>query len=131
VTPFGKAIRKLRIEAEPKITMSAMAKDLGKLPSYLSDVELGEKQLSDEFAREIIAYLRNHPYFKKYKQLVDEDYLLRLADRTRRTVDVQKLEDREREAVATFARRLPTLPAPKRAQIKKKLEDVLNDMEEE
>jgi hypothetical protein len=130
VTPFGKAIRKLRIEAEPKIKMGDMARDLGKLPSYLSDVELGEKQLSDEFAKAIIAYLRNHPYFKKHKEHVDENYLLRLADRTRRTVDVKSLEDREREVVATFARRLPTLPPQKRAQIKKKLDDVLNEMEE-
>lgn len=130
MTPFGKAIRMLRIQAEPRITMSAMAKALEKLPSYLSDVELGEKPLSDEFAKAIIAYLRNHPYFKKHKHLVDEDYLLRLADRTRRTVDVQKLEDREREMVATFARRLPTLPADKRTQLKQKFEDWLSDMEE-
>lgn len=125
MTPFGKEIRKLRIDAD--ITMSDMAKGLGKLPSYLSAVELGDKPLSEEFAKAIIGYLRGLPYFRKHR--LDEDYLLRLADRTRRTIDVQTLHDRDREVVAAFARRLPHMSAQKRATISKKLEELLAEKE--
>ena len=126
MTPFGKEIRKLRIDAD--ITMSDMAKGLGKLPSYLSAVELGDKPLSDEFAKAIIGYLQTLPYFRKHR--LDTEYLLRVADRTRRTVDVHALQDRDRETVAAFARRLPGLSAQKRATVNKKLEEWLSDKEE-
>lgn len=126
MTPFGKEIRKLRIDAD--ITMSEMAKGLGKLPSYLSAVEIGDKPLSDEFAKAMIGYLRELPYFRKHR--LDEGHLFRLADRTRRTVNVQALQDRDREVVAAFARRLPSMSADKRANVNKKLEEWLSDKEE-
>jgi transcriptional regulator with XRE-family HTH domain len=128
VTPFGKEIRKLRNEAEPRIFMSKMAKDLGKLPSYLSDVELGEKPLSEEFAKAIIAYLKNHSALKNKR--VDADYLQALADRSRRTVNVEALKESERETLVAFARRLPNLPATKRAKLNEKFEEWLNDSNE-
>jgi hypothetical protein len=108
-----------------------MAEALGKLPSYVSAVELGGKHgkpLSDAYVKAVIAYLKTVPYFRKHR--LDEDYLWRLADRTRRSVDVEDLHEHERETMAVFARRLPSLPAQKRAVINKKFEDLLDDQEE-
>jgi hypothetical protein len=128
VTPFGKEIRRLRNEAEPRIFMSKMAKDLGKLPSYLSDVELGEKPLSEDFAKSIIEYLKNHPALKKAR--VDVRLLQSLADRSRRNINVEALQERERELFVAFARRLPDLPALKRAKLNQKFEEWLTDKDD-
>ena len=128
MTPFGKEIRRLRNEAEPRIFMSKMAKDLGKLPSYLSDVELGEKPLSEDFAKTIIEYLKNHPALKNKR--VDVRLLQSLADRSRRNINVEALQEKEREMFAAFARRLPHLPAPKRAKLNQKFEEWLTDKDD-
>jgi transcriptional regulator with XRE-family HTH domain len=125
-TPFGKQIRKLRIDAN--IRLGDMAEALGKQPSFVSDVELGARPLSNEYVGAVIEYLKTLPYFRKHR--LDVDYLQRLADRTRRTVDVEALPEDDRAAVAGFARRLPNLPAQKREAVKKKLEQWLGDQED-
>lgn len=125
MTPFGKEIRKIRIDAD--ITMSDMAAAIEKTPAYLSAVELGDKPLSDALVQDIIKYLRTLPYFREHR--LDADFLLRLADRTRRTVDVQHLEDSEKEAVAGFARRLPGMSEQKRAALTRKVEEWMSEKE--
>ncbi len=99
MTPFGREIRKLRIDAD--VTMGEMAKQLGKKPSYMSAVELGDKPLSDDLARSIIGYLKSLPYFKHHR--LDERYLMRLADRSRNTINVQELPERKGQWLSRFA----------------------------
>jgi transcriptional regulator with XRE-family HTH domain len=125
VTPFGKEIRKLRIDAD--ITLSDMAKGLKKkrTPSYLSAVELGDKPLSDDLVEDIIEYLRALSHFRKHK--LDADYLRRVADRTKKTLDIANLNDAEKEAVVGFARRLPALSERKRALLTQKVEEWIGD----
>jgi len=125
MTPFGREIRKLRIDAD--VTMGEMAKQLGKKPSYMSAVELGDKPLSDDLARSIIGYLKSLPYFKHHR--LDERYLMRLADRSRNTINVQELPERTRENVAAFARRLPELTKSKQAILNQRLEEILSEAE--
>lgn len=127
MTPFGKEIRKLRIDAD--ITLNDMAKGLERkrTASYLSAVELGDKPLSDDLVEEIINYLRALPYFHTHK--LDADFLRRVADRTKKAVDVAHLQAPEKEAVAGFARRLPELSAKKRALLTQKVEQWLSEKE--
>ena len=128
MTPFGKEIRKRRIDAD--ITLSDMAKALDVPPSYLSAVELGDKPLSEALAKRIIDYLQSLPYFREHQ--LDVDYLIRVADRTRKTVavDMKVLEDNQKEVVAAFARKLPTLTIQQRASITQKLEEWMKDTED-
>lgn len=125
MTPFGKAVRKLRIDAD--ITLSDMAKALRKTPSYLSAVELGDKSLNDELVRATIGYLKSLPYFRQHP--LDEAALYQFADSRKRSLNMEALEDREREAVAAFARRLPTLSDTQRAAVTKKLADWMEKVE--
>lgn len=125
MTPFGKEIRKVRIDAD--ITMSELAMAIEKTPAYLSAVELGDKPLSDALVQDIIKYLRTLPYFREHR--LDADFLRRLADRTRRTVDVKHLKESEKEAVAGFARRLPGMSEQKRAALTKKVEEWMSEKE--
>lgn len=126
MTPFGREIRKIRIDAD--LTLGEMALALGKKPSYLSAVELGDKPLSEEFAMSIIAFLKRHPYFKQHR--LEEKHLMRLADSTRKTVNVGHLPARSRENVAAFARRLPGLSARKQTVLNEALEKILSEVEE-
>lgn len=127
MTPFGKEIRKLRIDAD--ITLSDMANGLKnkRTPSYLSAVELGDKPLADDLVEEVIEYLRALLYFRTHK--LDAGYLRRLADRTKKAVDVAHLNEPEKEAVAGFARRLPALSEKKRAILTQKVEEWISDKE--
>lgn len=116
ITPFGKQVRKYRIDAD--VTLSDMAEELDLYPSYLSAVETGRKALNEDLVRRCVAYFR--------KQGIDATNLLALADRRRMEVSVEHLEENERAAFAALARKLPTLPKSKRRQmIEKILEEEL------
>jgi transcriptional regulator with XRE-family HTH domain len=51
LTPFGKAIRKMRIDLA--ITLKEMAERLGVTPAYLSAVETGKKRVTDDLLDKI------------------------------------------------------------------------------
>jgi len=106
LTPFGKQVRKYRIDAN--ITLSDMADALKVKPSYLSAVETGRKPLNDELVRKAVAH------FKTLK--VNAHELFALADRTRKQLSLEQLEEAEREAVAGFARRLPDMTRNQRRE---------------
>jgi transcriptional regulator with XRE-family HTH domain len=114
LTPFGKQARKYRIDAD--ITLSDMAEALKVKPSYLSAVETGRKPLSDELVRKAVAY------FKSIK--INADDLFALADRTRKALSLENLEEDEREEVAAFARRLPDLSRSRRREVILKLREL-------
>jgi HTH-type transcriptional regulator, competence development regulator len=110
-TPFGKQVRKHRIDANT--LLSHMAAVLKVSPAYLSAVEMGRKPAHDELVRKAVAYFRSLK--------IDASDLFALADRTRKEIDVARLKEDERVEFAAFARRLTSMPPPKRQEAIKKL----------
>lgn len=70
LTEFGSAVRKARIDA--KVTLQAMARDLGVTAAYLSGLEVGRKKVPEEWVAKIQAYLNEKGvYLPKLQQLAD------------------------------------------------------------
>lgn len=95
ITPYGKAVRKLRIEAD--VTLREMAQELGYTPTYLSAVEIGRKALGEKVLQE------SRRFFER--RGIDASSLQEGADRTRSQVDVSQLNEEYREFFAAFARK--------------------------
>lgn len=55
LTPFGKSVRKLRIDLG--ITLKSLAEGLGKTSSYISAIETGKRSVTDEILEQIISFL--------------------------------------------------------------------------
>lgn len=108
LTPFGKQVRKYRLDADVKL--SDMAAEFGVKPSYLSAVETGRKPLNDQLVQKSVAY------FSKY--CIDAKALLEIADRSRKSLNVESLDATGRLYVADFARKLPTMPKDRLRQIR-------------
>lgn len=100
LTPFGRFLRKLRIDHGE--LMKDMADKLDVTASYLSAVEMGKKSVPAPWI---------YTLAQKY-QLSSPDELQRLADisRTEYRVPIpQGTDDLTRETVAVFARKVGTL----------------------
>lgn len=100
ITPFGKVVRQLRIEAE--VRMVTMAEDMDVSVSYLSAVETGRRKLTDEFVEKVANYFRS--------KNLDVSQIYTAAEQTKEEViiDIRNSDDTGREVVAAFARRFPT-----------------------
>lgn len=114
LTPFGKAVRKYRIDCE--IRAKEMAEALGVSVSYLSAVETGAKKLSDAFVGKVVKYFD--------RQGVDATDLYVLADqeKTRITLDISDVADLAKIEAAAFARKFSELTPKER---EKKISDLL------
>jgi len=100
LTPFGKRLRKLRIDQGE--LMKDMAARLGVTPSYLSAVEMGKKPVPDVWVRTIGTQYG----------LTDVDELQRLAEYSKPEYRVQipaGADDLTRETVAVFARKVASM----------------------
>jgi len=98
LTDFGKAVRKLRIDADK--TLGDMAKAISKSPGYLSSVEVGRKPVTDELIENTCEY------FTKLIGNFNAADVYSAADRTRDSVNVGDLDAHKRAQVAAFARKL-------------------------
>jgi transcriptional regulator with XRE-family HTH domain len=100
LTPFGQAMRKLRIDRNLKLM--DVAKALGVSSAFVSAVEAGRKPIPDGFVIEL----------RRALKLKEDEVkaLRRAADRTRKEVRVDSLAGDQRELVAAFARTLDNLP---------------------
>lgn len=109
LTPFGKAIRTLRLQKGWRLL--DLAQCMGKTPAFLSAVETGRKPIPDGFVRAVANAM----------DLSAEEIreLRRAADRTRKEVRVAALHEEQRELVAAFARRLDEIPDDLIADLKK------------
>jgi len=109
LTPFGIAVRKLRLERGMRLLDLATLMD--KTPAFLSAVETGRKPIPDGYVTQL----------SKAMQLNVEDIraLGRAVDRTRKEVRVETLPEDQRELVAAFARRLDEIPPGLMANLKK------------
>lgn len=116
ITEFGTVIREMRDEAG--VSLRQMAEGIGYSPAFLSAVEIGEKHLTDELIDKAIGYLRRTNRFQS-RHLAK---LRAAADRSRRDVDVSRLNRAGREAVATFARRWADLDRQTREDFLKRLQ---------
>jgi transcriptional regulator with XRE-family HTH domain len=53
VTPYGKELRKIRIDKS--IVLGDMAKDLGLSPAYLSSIENGKREIPKDFNSRLVS----------------------------------------------------------------------------
>jgi len=102
LTPFGKTIRRLRIEKDMRLLDLATA--TGKTPSFLSAIEAGRKAIPDSYVREVIKAMNLDA--AQARQLRAD------ADKTRKEVRVDALSEDQRALMAAFARKLDTSEAP-------------------
>lgn len=121
VTPYGKAVRKLRIDAG--LRLKDMADALGVRSAYLSAVETGKKRINEKLVDNTISF------FVKESQFSEEEIreeLKSLVDQSQPdfTISMQGQADSDRELVTAFARRFSDLSP----ENKRKLKSIL-DME--
>jgi transcriptional regulator with XRE-family HTH domain len=109
LTPFGIAIRKLRLDKGMRLL--DLASKLGLSIAFISAVETGRKPIPDGYAKAIARAMD--------LTAAEIRELRRAVDRTRKEVRVEGLPEEQRELVAAFARRLDELPRDLMAQIKK------------
>jgi transcriptional regulator with XRE-family HTH domain len=109
LTPFGIAVRKLRLDKGMRLLDLAKATD--RSSAFISAIETGRKQIPDAY---LLAVARA---MKLTAGEIRE--LRRAADRTRKEVPVSKLGEDQRELVAAFARKLDELPSAMMADLKK------------
>jgi transcriptional regulator with XRE-family HTH domain len=109
LTPFGIAIRKLRLDKAMRLL--DLARLLSISPAFLSAIETGRKPIPDDFVRTVA---------KVMELSTDELATLRkAADRTRKHIKIERLPEDQRELVAAFARRLDKVPPDLMAELKK------------
>lgn len=109
LTPFGLMARKLRLEKGMRLLDLAARTNLSA--AFLSAIETGRKPIPDGHVR-----LVGNAMDLTTEQLSD---LRRAADRTRKTIKIERLPEDQRELVAAFARRIDKVPADVMAQLKK------------
>ncbi|WP_063196508.1 XRE family transcriptional regulator [Bradyrhizobium sp. AT1] len=109
LTPFGIAIRKLRLDKGMRLL--DLANRLGLSSAFLSAIETGKKAIPDAFVLNVARAMNlSAPEIKE---------LRRAADRTRKEVPVAKLAEEQRELVAAFARKIDDLPSKMMEDLKK------------
>jgi transcriptional regulator with XRE-family HTH domain len=116
LTPYGKAVRKHRIDAG--LTLRQMAKKLSVSPAFLSATETGRKDVPI-------------PLIEKISDLLGLDQQERVAlqaaaETSRRAIKVElgnRAAHGDREVAAMFARQFPGLSEAEKEQIRRILED--------
>jgi transcriptional regulator with XRE-family HTH domain len=109
LTPFGIAVRKLRLDKGMRLL--DVARRSKRSPAFISAVETGRKAIPDAYVTLMTRTMD--------LTAAEARELRRAADRTRKEVRVEKLPEDQRELVAAFARKLDQLPSDLMAQLKK------------
>lgn len=115
ITPYGKAVRRLRLEKE--ITLSKMAEALGHSAAFLSAVETGSKKIPADLPDRTADYLNATDYERRELQ----DAASLSAQEFRVGIN-RGASVHDREIAAMFARRFPNLNADEKASIRRILE---------
>ena len=97
LTPFGKVIRKLRIDRG--LTLKEMAELMGKTSAYLSSVETGKKKITQFVIDKSVEILAGGE-----RGIVNSIKDAAVASMKQINVDVDGANDRQREVAAVFAR---------------------------
>ena len=117
LTPFGLCVRKLRLEVGCRL--KDMADFIGCSSAYLSAIEVGKRPITDEVIDKTCEFF-------KANGVTNHDEIIRAADQSRRTICVDQLNMDERGVLAAFARRIPDADSTQRADLLRKLEDLLD-----
>lgn len=110
LTPFGKEVRKVRIDKDMKL--SEMADVLDVSPTFLTAVETGRKAIPENLPERISQALK---LSKETTQLLRD--ALELSRAVHKVVVGRGSSDRDREVAALFARQFPDLTETKKDQI--------------
>ncbi|MBX4335797.1 helix-turn-helix domain-containing protein [Bartonella raoultii] len=112
VTPFGKTLRKLRIDYSERLL--DMAKKLGVSVAFLSSVEIGKKSVPIGMEEKIIELYS-----------LDQEracVLRREADACRKSFTIKSSDSFRREVIGMFVRSLESFSSQDLAESKKLLE---------
>lgn len=113
-TPYGKAVRKLRIDVG--VRLKDMADALGVKSAYLSAVESGRKRITDKLVNDTVAFfegagVKNAEGIRcKLSNLVEQS-------QPEYKFDLNGKNDTDRELVVAFARRFSDLSTDKKKEI--------------
>jgi len=101
LTPFGKSVRKLRIDLG--ITLKSLAESIGKTSSYISAIETGKRPITDDILEEVINFFRPTPEVEKE--------LRTAAEQTKGSVEINLSGKNQtaRQAALLFARNFDEL----------------------
>lgn len=116
LTPFGKEVRKIRIDMNMKLM--EMAEKLGVSPTFLTAVETGRKAVPADLPQRITERLRGDS-----TMLQILNHAAELSKKVHKIVIGRDSGDRDREVAAMFARAFPDLDETQKDKIKKILED--------
>lgn len=94
LTDFGKAVRKARLDADE--TLATMADSLGVSPAFLSAMETGRKNISEEWVKRIVSFLDAKGI--EIKQLGE------YADISNKNVSLAGCDPQKQMLIAGFAR---------------------------
>ena len=94
ITPFGKAVRKARIDAD--VSLSDMAAALGVTPAFLSSVESGRKKVPADLVKKVNEFLSARD--------VGVSKLGSLADISNESVSLEGLDPEHQMFVSDLAR---------------------------
>lgn len=109
LTPFGIAIRKLRLDK--RMRLLDLAERLNKSAAFLSAVETGRKQIPDGYVLDVARAMG--------LSTEELNALRKAADRTRKHIAIERLPEHQREIVAAFARRIDKVPESILAELRK------------
>lgn len=116
LTPLGKLLRKLRIDLG--IKLKDMAEGVGVSMAFLSAIELGKRQISEDLLNTVQRYFLNKglDVAKDLRAAVDQS-------RNNLSIDLSNLGPNERDLLAAFARRFPSMDEDAKQKIKTLLEE--------
>lgn len=110
-TSFGKAVRVLRIEYG--VTLKKMAEYLGVTSSYVSAVETGKKNPTDELVSKIATFFNLQPHDEK-------ELFIKAAESHRKlTLDLDGASPAGRSTATAFARNFNNLTDEQLEQVTK------------
>ena len=114
-TPFGKYLRKIRIDHGT--VLKQMAEELSVSSAYLSAIELGKKNVPNEFITKLSEqYSLDDEEKSKMEKFAE-------ISKIQEKLDMRGNSDGERELVVSFARNYKRLSTEKQLELKAMLED--------
>lgn len=120
-TPFGKAVRKLRIDSGKRL--KDMADALSVQPAYISAVEMGRKRITPEFTDKTITWLKLVAPASVDRGVIDGIRELVDSSQPDLKVKMSGFDDGQREVFVAFARKFQGLSGSDR----QKLMDLIGD----
>ena len=101
ITQFGKMLRKLRIDKD--VVLGEMASDLKISSAYLSSVENGKKNVTDQLIDSVSKYFSLNEMQLKMLKKAAEDSPIAVK------INLKESKDDERALVGAFARKIADL----------------------